>query len=274
VSHSTITRNGGATPTVDRRIGLPPAPIHAAIAITDGAATFRSTILAANTPANCAGLAPGTLSSGGTNLDSATSCAFVGAGDLASTDPFLDVLADNGGSTKTRALKPGSPAIDVAAAAGCPASDQRGTARPQGAGCDIGAYERVPPTPPPSPSPAPSPSPSPAPGATPTPSPAPTAAPVRTVKPSELLAALPSKHGCARRKRFRFRLELPHGVTVTTVRLYVGKKRVASRSNAGLKQRVDLRRYVKGAFTVRITMTIAGGRTVQASRHYQACKKR
>jgi hypothetical protein len=33
-----------------------------------------------------------------------------------------------------------SPALNVAA--NCPATDQRGVARPQGAGCDIGAVER------------------------------------------------------------------------------------------------------------------------------------
>jgi hypothetical protein len=35
----------------------------------------------------------------------------------------------------------GSPAIDGAPAAGCPADDLLGTSRPQGAGCDIGAVE-------------------------------------------------------------------------------------------------------------------------------------
>jgi hypothetical protein len=35
----------------------------------------------------------------------------------------------------------GSPAIDAAPAAGCPATDLAGRTRPQGIGCDIGAYE-------------------------------------------------------------------------------------------------------------------------------------
>jgi len=38
-------------------------------------------------------------------------------------------------------LLPGSPAIDAGDSAYCPATDQRGIARPQGAGCDIGAFE-------------------------------------------------------------------------------------------------------------------------------------
>src|SRR5439155_10377852 len=42
---------------------------------------------------------------------------------------------------KTIALQPGSPAIDDAVLANCPPTDQRGVTRPQGAGCDIGAFE-------------------------------------------------------------------------------------------------------------------------------------
>ncbi len=50
-------------------------------------------------------------------------------------------LANNGGSTHTLALLASSPAIDTASVTNCPSIDQRGVARPQGAGCDIGAYE-------------------------------------------------------------------------------------------------------------------------------------
>ncbi len=44
------------------------------------------------------------------------------------------------------ALLLGSPAIDHGgtAADGCPATDQRGVIRPQGAACDIGAFEATP----------------------------------------------------------------------------------------------------------------------------------
>jgi hypothetical protein len=54
---------------------------------------------------------------------------------------LIGPLADNGGPTFTHALSPGSPAIDAANDALCPATDQRGTNRPQGTHCDIGAYE-------------------------------------------------------------------------------------------------------------------------------------
>ena len=45
--------------------------------------------------------------------------------------------------TMTHALLPGSPALDTGTCADTPSTDQRGVARPQGSGCDIGAYERI-----------------------------------------------------------------------------------------------------------------------------------
>ena len=71
-------------------------------------------------------------------------------------DPKLSSLANNGGCTKTHALKNGSPAIDAGNSNtddlqyGCGGYDQRGAARPQDgngdgkARCDIEAYERTP----------------------------------------------------------------------------------------------------------------------------------
>ena len=57
-------------------------------------------------------------------------------------DPMLGVLLDNGGETNTHALLAGSPAIDIIPIGSCDlADDQRGVSRPQGDGCDIGAYE-------------------------------------------------------------------------------------------------------------------------------------
>ena len=60
-------------------------------------------------------------------------------------DPLLGPLEDNGGPTWTMNLLPGSPAIDAGDDASCLDTDQRGIARPQGAHCDIGAYEYEPP---------------------------------------------------------------------------------------------------------------------------------
>lgn len=68
-------------------------------------------------------------------------------------DPLLGGLADNGGETDTMALAAGSPAIDSGDSALCLPTDQRGVARPLGGGCDIGAFEFVPPPAPPAPTP-------------------------------------------------------------------------------------------------------------------------
>ena len=57
-------------------------------------------------------------------------------------DPMLGPLEDNGGPTLTHALLESSPAIDAIPVADCAVdTDQRGVPRPQGDGCDIGAYE-------------------------------------------------------------------------------------------------------------------------------------
>jgi hypothetical protein len=96
-----------------------------------------NTLLAANIPANCSGV----ITDAGHNLSSDGSCTFTGAGSMNNVDPKLGSLADNGGPTLTMALLPGSPAIDAGSAVGAPATDQRGVARPQGPGVDIGAFE-------------------------------------------------------------------------------------------------------------------------------------
>ncbi|GMU44034.1 MAG: CSLREA domain-containing protein [Xanthomonadales bacterium] len=55
--------------------------------------------------------------------------------------PLLAPLANYGGSTQTRALLPGSPALNTGSNALAPAFDQRGIARPQLAVADVGAFE-------------------------------------------------------------------------------------------------------------------------------------
>ena len=83
--------------------------------------------------------------SSGHNLDSGTGCGFHAAGDIAGVDPQFSSAAaqDNGGDTDTLGLMATSPAVDAVppGAGGCGGTDQRGIARPQGTGCDIGAFE-------------------------------------------------------------------------------------------------------------------------------------
>jgi hypothetical protein len=65
----------------------------------------------------------------------------VGAVGCISADPMLGPLQDNGAFQPSLRPGIGSPAIDAGNAVNCPAVDQRGIARPQGAQCDIGAIE-------------------------------------------------------------------------------------------------------------------------------------
>ena len=61
-----------------------------------------------------------------------------------SGDPKLgELVAPEDGSPAYFPLLADSRAIDAADAGYCPATDQIGAARPQGAGCDIGAIEYV-----------------------------------------------------------------------------------------------------------------------------------
>lgn len=91
--------------------------------------TVENSILAGNP-------CQGPIADGGGNLDwPESSCPGFNA------DPKLGPLAANGGPTLTMALGPRSGAIDTAVGANCPSTDQRGVLRPQGAGCDIGAFE-------------------------------------------------------------------------------------------------------------------------------------
>ena len=109
---------------------------------------LKNSIVSGNTDLDCFagffGAGAVSLTSGGSNIDSDGTCNLTGPGDQPGTDPLLGPLADNGGPTSTRALPAGSPAIDAADAASCPATDQRGVTRPQGAECDVGAFELTP----------------------------------------------------------------------------------------------------------------------------------
>jgi CSLREA domain-containing protein len=110
---------------------------------TDGRQKASGLVVGGNGTEDCAG--PGTLLSTGSNVDSDGTCHFNLDTDHSGVDPMLGPVADNGGPTATRALRPGSPAIDAWSCTGMdfnePSIDQRGAARPQGRTCDAGAFE-------------------------------------------------------------------------------------------------------------------------------------
>jgi hypothetical protein len=84
----------------------------------------------------------------------ANSLGFAPSGtDLVPSEALADILdtalQDNGGATLTHALVGNSPALNAIPASDCAtATDQRDVSRPQGASCDIGAFELVDSTPP------------------------------------------------------------------------------------------------------------------------------
>jgi parallel beta helix pectate lyase-like protein len=143
LTNVTITNNsanGGVGGGISTNATIPTANItlYNSIVANNTATTSAQDIQTANT----------TLTSNGGNLigDNSGIGAFTPQpSDQVGTatspiDPLLGPLQNNGGSTPTQALLADSPAVDKGA--GCPqATDQRGVPRPQGAACDIGAYE-------------------------------------------------------------------------------------------------------------------------------------
>jgi len=131
-----LNSGGGFTVTNSTFSGNTAARDGGAIAPV-GPFTLVNSIVA-NSPSGGNCLFP--ITDGGGNLQyPGTDCG----GTITSADPLLDPagLQNNGGPTETIALLPGSPAIDAAVACPPPTTDQRGVSRPQGAGCDIGAFE-------------------------------------------------------------------------------------------------------------------------------------
>lgn len=120
-----------------------------------GSVTLRNSIVSGNAGSDCSDNAGGgPIVSDGFNIigsrGTAKGCPSGGTGDqiLAGlVGTLLDtLLSDHGGPTDTHALVSGSSALDQIAPAtsGCGTAnvvDQRGVARPNGAGCDIGAFE-------------------------------------------------------------------------------------------------------------------------------------
>ena len=134
--------------TLDGNVVIGAAGAGGNIDASPGPVTLKNTIVSAGTATNGPNCAANVISTGH-NLESTTpsECGLNPAlGDLIGVNPLLGPLQFNGGPTQTQALLEGSPAIEAGENAGCPATDQRGVARPQrpGGRCAIGAFEFVP----------------------------------------------------------------------------------------------------------------------------------
>jgi hypothetical protein len=113
----------------------------------DGPVSWHDTIVAGghglSGTQNCGG--PGPSTSLGHNIDSLDQCHFHRSTDKVKTAPRLGALGYHGGRTETEVPVRASVAVDRGDPRDCPATDQRGTLRPLGAGCDVGAVEVIPP---------------------------------------------------------------------------------------------------------------------------------
>jgi CSLREA domain-containing protein len=113
-----------------------------------GTITLINTISTENTPGGDCFNNSGSITDGGHNMDSDTTCGLA-APSIPGGNANLGPLQNNGGLTQTHALQDGSQAIDRGNNGICPTTDQRGEPRPQdgnvdgSAVCDIGAYERT-----------------------------------------------------------------------------------------------------------------------------------
>ncbi|WP_448605208.1 choice-of-anchor Q domain-containing protein [Thermoflexus hugenholtzii] len=159
ITNSTISGNsasvlGGAIRTIGGVLHLSFVTIasngtsnSSAIYVSGGqeVINIKNSVVGNNTNTNCGGVVS-RISATGTNLATDGSCP--GFTQVTSAQLNLGPLQVNPpGTTATHALLPGSVAID--AVTDCTdldgnsvAQDQRGVARPQGAQCDAGAFER------------------------------------------------------------------------------------------------------------------------------------
>ena len=73
--------------------------------------------------------------------DSIVQGGYSGGANIITADPLFGPFGYYYGNLPTLPLLPGSPAIDAGNDTACPSTDQRSVGRPQGAHCDLGAFE-------------------------------------------------------------------------------------------------------------------------------------
>jgi hypothetical protein len=140
INNCTLSNNagGGATPRGGGILNF------------SGIATIKNSIVASSgAGGNCAN-SGGTFTALGKNFDTDGTGAALDPDFMQVTPAQLNLgpLQNNGGPTQTHALLAGSVAINAVTdctgvGSGAVTSDQRGISRPQGAACDVGAFEFV-----------------------------------------------------------------------------------------------------------------------------------
>jgi hypothetical protein len=148
-----LWNNGNAITTTNSTIAGNNAARGGGLFLTVGSVppvTLRNTIIAQNTVSVSGPDVQGQVNNAFSNLigDGTGSAGLVDqengnqVGDnFNPINPVIGALKDNGGPTATRALLPGSPAINAGTNTGAPPNDQRGFKRPINTISDIGAYE-------------------------------------------------------------------------------------------------------------------------------------
>jgi CSLREA domain-containing protein len=144
LNNITITAN-----TADSDSSTSPSGDGGGIFNGSGTINVRNSIIAGNNDAEAPDCGGTNTSQGNNLIGNGAGCTGFTNGvnnDLVGADPLLGALQGNGGATQTHAIAATSPARNTGNPSTCAATDQRGVARPQGAACDIGAFEIAPPT--------------------------------------------------------------------------------------------------------------------------------
>ena len=136
-TNSTITDNNAASSGAGVEIssGIPGASLNLSAL---NSIIANNTLTGSTTLSDCVGPAVTvTADAGNLVTDTSNDC---GLSPVSTADPMLGAMADNGGPTQTHLPQAGSPVLDAGDNTNCPATDQRGANRDDGA-CDIGAVE-------------------------------------------------------------------------------------------------------------------------------------
>jgi len=107
--------------------------------VATGSGSLTATLVVSSSPSACSG----PIADGGFNLEVPHAGDAISCPATLAADPLLRVAGDFGGPTWTRPPDTTIPIDRIPVGPACLATDQRGVARPQGAACDVGAYERM-----------------------------------------------------------------------------------------------------------------------------------